>query len=103
MRALLAGSAQVADAAAAQPSVVHVGAVMPAALAFRVRARLDERLRTARGNGAGGRSEQQEPELVAEAREQLVILALGVQLGFRLQRGADLACGAQRLDLLADR
>src|SRR5436190_20485809 len=102
MRAPLARAVEVRLAAAAERLVVHIGAVMPAALALAVRARPDLDLRrTAMHVRRGG--EHDELEVLAEAAQQLKILALGVELDFRLQRRADFACGAQRLDVLPHR
>src|SRR3954466_4121306 len=89
--AALAGAIEVGLAAAAERLVVHIGAVMPAAFALTILARLDYRLPPARANNTGGGSEHYELEVVAEAAQQLEILALGMELDLRLERRADLA------------
>src|SRR5882762_8736384 len=97
-----AGSVQVAAAAAAERLVVDVRAVMPAALAFAVQARRDLHARlSARAVHAGGGGEHHELEILAEAAEQLVVAAVGVEIGLGPQRRADLAGRAQLLDFLA--
>src|SRR5467141_2452872 len=97
-----AGSGQVAAAAAAERLVVDVRAVMPAALAFAVQARRDLHPQpSARAMHAGGGSEHHELEILAEAAEQRVVAAVGVEVDLGLQRRADLARRAQLLDFLA--
>src|SRR2546426_5807623 len=99
-----AGSVQVAAAAAAERLVVDVRAVMPAALAFAVQARRDLHPQpSARAMRAGGGSEHHELEILAEAAEQRVVAAVGVEIDLGLQRRADLAGRAQLLDFLAHR
>src|SRR3954470_21481464 len=98
----LARPAQIRPATRAQALVVDVRGVMPAAVAFDVRAGFHLHGRTPPLN-PGGRGDQQEFELVAEARQPLVVVPLGTQRPLRLQRSADLVLRAQRLDLLADR
>src|SRR5262245_23807520 len=98
----LARAAQVALAACAQAFVVHVRRVMPAAFAFPMTAgpHFDARLSL---SYACNRGEHQELELVAQAREELVVLAVRGIVELRLERSADLVLRAQRLDLLAHR
>src|SRR5213592_1582645 len=97
-----AGSVQVAAAAAAERLVVDVRTVMPAALAFAVQARRDLHAQLcARAMHAGGGGEHHELEILAEAAEQLVVAAAGVEIDLGLQRRADLAGRAQLLDFLA--
>src|SRR3989442_185272 len=89
---LFAGSVQVAAAAAAERLVVDVRTVMPAALAFAVPARRDLHPQlSARAMHAGGGGEHHELEILAEAAEQLVVAAVGVEIDLGLQRRADLA------------
>src|SRR2546425_1824045 len=102
MAAALARAVEVQLAAPAQRLVVDVGAVVPAALAFAMRARLHLHLqRPAMHVRRGGQHD--EFEILAEASEQLVVGALGVELDLGLQRRADLTRRAQRLDFLAHR
>src|SRR3989442_258842 len=97
-----AGSVEVAAAAAAERLVVDVRTVMPAALAFAVQARRDLHAQlSARAMHAGGGGEHHELEILAEAAEQLVVAAVGVEIDLGLQRRADLAGAAQLLDFLA--
>src|SRR5258708_2470852 len=94
---------QVALAAAAQTFGAHIGAVVPAALAFWMLTRRDCRRRLLRRQNTGGRGDERVLELVAQARERVVVGTVGAELHLGLQRRADLARGAQRLDLLAHR
>src|SRR5438105_2330392 len=97
-----AGPGQVAAAAAAKRLVVDVRAVMPAALAFAVQARRDLHAQlSSRAMHAGGGGEHHELEILAEAAQQLVVAALGVEVDLGPQRRADLAGRAQLLDFLA--
>src|SRR5688572_32393155 len=78
MLARLARPVQVADAAPAQRLLVHVGAVVPAALALAVRAGRYRYLQISCGSlNAGGRGEHDVFQLLAQAREQLVVAAFG--------------------------
>src|SRR3954469_5547121 len=88
--AALAGTIEVGLAAAAERLVIHVGAVMPAAFALAVRARLDFDLRRPAMHVCSG-GKHDELEVLAEAAQQLEIIALGVELDLRLERGAHLA------------
>src|SRR5688572_2799814 len=99
MPARLARALQVALAAPAQAFAVHIRQVVPAALALRVAARRHAGFAALAHPRARG--EQQELELVAQAREQLVIRPLGGQLHLGLQRRADLAFTSERFQLLA--
>src|SRR5258706_5636286 len=103
MGALCAGAVEVRDAPAAESFGVHVGAVVPAALALGKLARLHLRLGLGRAEGTRRRGEHHVLEIVAEARERFVVLAGSAELDLGLQRRADLAGGAQVLDLLAHR
>src|SRR6266850_726822 len=102
MRAPLARAVQVDLAAPAERLVIDVGAVVPAALALAVRARLDRDLRRPAVH-VGRRGQHHELQVLAEAAEHLEVLRLGMELDLRLERRADLARGAQLLDLLAHR
>src|ERR1041384_6988529 len=103
MAAAFARAAQIDLAAPAERLVVDVGPVMPAALALAMRARPDFHARLSCAMHARRRGEHHELEIVAQAREELVVSAVGMKVDFRLQRRADLARRAQRLDLLAYR
>src|SRR4051812_361371 len=96
MAARLAAAVQVAPAARAHSFLVHVGRVVPAPLALRVAARfhLDRGISPM---DARGRRQQQELELLPEAREPLVVAAARVVVDLGLQRRAKLALRAQRL------
>src|SRR5262245_50336342 len=98
----LARAAQVALAARAQAFVVHVRCVVPAAFALPITAgsHFDARLPF---SCICNRGEHQELELVAQAREQLVVLAVRGIVKLCLERSAYLVLRAQRLDLLAHR
>ena len=102
MPARLARAVQVAVAAAAQPLLVHVRPVMPAALAFRMLAGRDFHFRLAFVH-ARRRGQHQVLELIAETRKQRVVAAARAIVELGLQRGADLALDAQRFDALSDR
>ncbi len=80
-----------------------VGAVVPAALALRVRARgRDDRLVGVRRDARDlrRRREQREPQVVAEAGQRIEALARRADLDLGRERGADLPRHAQRLELL---
>src|SRR5262245_32388684 len=96
----LARPAQVALAARAQAFVVHVRCVVPAAFALPMTtgSHFDARLPF---SCIRNRGEHQELELVAQAREQLVVLAVRGIVKLCLERSAYLVLRAQRLDLLA--
>src|SRR5712692_5478084 len=103
MQPRLARPAQVVLAAPAQPLAVDVVAVVPAALAFLLSARFYLYPKIIRAMQARRRSQHHELEVVPEAREQLVVLAAGVEIDLGLERRAELACGAQVLDFLSHR
>src|SRR5687767_14140654 len=96
----LARPLEIALAARAQPLAVHVGAVVPAALALGMRARCDTGFAPADARRGG---EEYVFEVLAERLEQRPVLARRAELHLGLERGADLARGAQLLDLLAHR
>src|SRR5882672_1160228 len=102
MAAALTRAVEVQLAAAAQRLIVDVGTVVPAALAFAVRAWLNLHFqRPAMHMRRGG--QHYEFQILAQAPQQLVVGTLFVELDLGLQRRADLARGAQRLDFLAHR
>src|SRR5712692_8107222 len=103
MQPRLARPAQVALAAPAQPFAVDVVAIVPAALAFLLSARFHLYPKIIRAMQARRRSQHHEFEVVPEAREQLVVLAAGVEIDLGLERRADLAFAAQELDILSHR
>src|SRR5690349_13646510 len=76
--------AEVQPAASAEPFRVDVGAIMPAAVAFRLRARRDFHRRRAFMR-ACSRRDHQELELFAEARERVVVGAVGREVDLGLQ------------------
>src|SRR5215472_16515844 len=78
MAAPFTRAVEVQLAAAAQRLVVHVGAVMPAALALAVRARLHLDLRRPAMH-ARRRSQHDELEVLAQAAQHFVVGALGVE------------------------
>src|SRR5687767_4967959 len=96
----LARPLEIALAARAQPIAVHVGAVMPAALALGMRARRDAGFVPADARRGG---EEHVLQVLAEGLEQRPVLARRAELDLGLERGTDLARGAQLLDLLAHR
>src|SRR5574341_2279996 len=102
MPARLARAVQVALAARAQPRGVDVGAVVPAAVALRMAACLDQH----RGRRAldalelPARSDEDEAQVVSEPRQRLEQRAGGRDVKLRSQRGADFLQLALFLDLL---
>src|SRR3954452_989849 len=81
----LAGAIKVRLAAAAERLVIDVGAVVPAALALAMRARPDLYLRRPAMH-VRSRSKHDELQVLAEAPQQLEIVAFGVEFHFRLER-----------------
>src|SRR5437762_5858542 len=109
MTALLVAPRERRGAARADPGMRAVGsdilAVVPAALALRVRARRDlDRHRIAAGLGERRlRGDEHEAQVVAERGELLVVGARRLQGDLGLQRRADRAGRARLLELLRDR
>src|SRR3954468_24670648 len=93
MRATLPRAVEIELAPSAERFVVHVGAVMPAPLAFLMSAWLHLDIERTAMN-VGGRGKHHELEVFAKAAQDVEVLAFGVKLDFRLQRRADLACRA---------
>src|SRR6185503_18796764 len=102
MEARLARPAQVRPAAATKPFLVHVGAVVPAAFALRVGAWFHSDVWFA-FSYTRRRSDEQELELIVQAREELVVFSVRRIVDFRLQRRAELVLRPQRFDAFAHR
>src|SRR3954471_21104922 len=84
MNAALPRAVEVELATAAKRLLVDVRAVVPATLAFAVRTRLDLDLRRAAMH-VRRRSQHDELEILAEAAQQLKVLAFRMELDLRLQ------------------
>src|SRR6185436_6672445 len=98
----LSRALQVALAARAEARRIHVGAVVPAALAFRMGARPDLDLDARAGflRDRRARRDENEPQFVSEARQRVIHRPARADVEFRREGGADLLRFAPLLDFL---
>src|SRR5437868_4975542 len=82
----LARAVEIELAAPAERFFVHIGTIVPAALALAVRARSDLHAQLARALQPRCGRQHHELEIVAQARKHLVVRAVGVEVHLRLQR-----------------